>query len=184
MENYIEAHNFWKDLYDVYFGENADIYWEIYQKHECKESISYKLYVRHSEKSYFDSCIKSEELKAETNIKDEEIAYYYEKQLPDDIQFVSVEEIFQSNNLDTIRLLCELLFVKKCYNIFGSKSMKLCDGQLQPINPFTAKDKAIIFNNDTVIKASVDNVVAFALKQYHLYRIGNKFDFVLLGGSV
>lgn len=39
--DYIEAYNSWEDLYQAYFGENADVYWEIYQKHECKERISY-----------------------------------------------------------------------------------------------------------------------------------------------
>ena len=139
----------------------------------------YELFIRHSEKRYFETKEACIDLKEEKNSKNQIIAYYCI--IPQESVTVceNIDKIFIEKNLSLQKQLCTLLFTEKKFNIFTDNSLIIENGCLKTTNPFVQKDSVVILEKGKNCKANANNVFDEALKPYYNIVIGDNLDIVL-----
>ena len=147
-----------------------------------------KVYIRSNNEKYFGNDI---EIEKEFNSKKEVIGYYCEYNLPENCILTSVREIFENGNIQDIYNLLELIYDKKCYNIFLKKALYKSNNSITTTNKFVDKDSLIILDNidnenNSEIKSNRDEV-SNLLKKYSFIKLffnENCFTDFLLSGAM
>lgn len=142
----------------------------------------YGIYVRHNSKRYFDKLSQNVTLESEKNSNGEDIAYFCIIPLTKEYCFLSFDDLMQENerNLDIIEKLCFMLFNENNTNIFLENALVRIDGIIQPTNPCVSQDRFIILDDNTFCKSDGKSLTQKVLHKYLFYRIGEKFDFIMM----
>lgn len=139
----------------------------------------FKVYIRHNDKSYFESEEYNADLQYEKNVKEKIIAYYTYIKYEGDLKHCSVDSLLQNNDLNSLKQLCKWIFCEKKMNIFLDDSIIKKNGEWTVANPFVANDREIISKSGQSYSTKNDDLIKNLLLPYSFYRIGRQFDYVM-----
>ena len=149
-------------------------------------TLNHKIYIRSNNIEYFNN---EDKVEIEYNSFREPIGYYYEDTLPQDVEFTSIEEIFNNGQTEEIFQLLEIIYDENKFNIFLDKSIFKIHNKLYCTNKFVDSDKSITFifnNNDGKSEVNASrNEITSLLKRYSFIKLFEneicKLDCLLAG---
>lgn len=145
---------------------------------------SFDVYIRHTERSYFDHDGASVQLHSEKNSRNDTVAFFCYLSYNGKLEYSNYNELFEKKDLSIWRQVCRLIFSEKQLNVFLDNSFVKVDGKWLVANPFVVNDKVVISErgNENHSNSDVRRVMRNFLSPYLAYRIkGLGFDYVMLG---
>lgn len=140
---------------------------------------SFKIFIRHNDKSYFSSENNDVKLEYEKNATGNVIAYYTYICKSGKLDSCDINNLMQKKNLEDLEKLCIWIFSERKMNIFLDNSFIKIDGKWSIANPFVANDQVIVSTNPGSLYANFDNLIKVFLAPYSFFRIGCGFDFII-----
>ncbi len=150
------------------------------------DNINNEIYIRNTNPNYFNG--SGYEIKEETNSALKPIAYFIKIPCSSDTKFLSIDDIFQSNNSKLKIEALEYIYDRKYYNVFMNKMFYINENKdhLECVNPFAYQDKFVIIPNNvngTQIYPATLSAINNGLSKFKISEIWKKkeFDSILLG---